>query len=95
MTPSNLAICFGPIFMGQKGPSPDGDIKDAGWQAKVVETILNNAFQIFDDDELEKQVTSDRVRMRALEQQDLNTSRTTEGLPVVYRKQGQGMRLRS
>jgi Rho GTPase-activating protein RGD1 len=57
MTPSNLAICFGPTFMGQKGPSPGRDIKDAGWQAKVVETILNNAFQIFDDDELDIQVT--------------------------------------
>lgn len=27
--------------------------------------------------------------MRALEQEDLDTSRTTEGLPAVYRKQGQ------
>jgi hypothetical protein len=26
--------------------------------------------------------------MRALEQKDLGTSRTTEGLPAVYRKQG-------
>lgn len=26
--------------------------------------------------------------MRALEQEDLDTSRTTEGLPAVYRKQG-------
>jgi hypothetical protein len=57
MTPSNLAICFGPTFMGQNGPSPCRDIRDAGWQAKVVETILNNAFQIFDDDELDIQVT--------------------------------------
>jgi hypothetical protein len=46
MTPSNLAICFGPTFMGQKI-----------WEAKVVETILNNAFQIFDDEELDIQVT--------------------------------------
>lgn len=43
--------------MGQKGPSPGRDIKDAGWQVKVAETILNNAFQIFDDDELDIQVT--------------------------------------
>jgi hypothetical protein len=43
--------------MGQKGPSPGRDIKDAIWEAKVVEIILNNAFQIFDDDELDIQVT--------------------------------------
>lgn len=57
MTPSNLAICFGPTFMCQKGPSAGRGIKDARWQAKVVETILNNAFQIFKDDELDIQVT--------------------------------------
>lgn len=27
-----------------------GNIADAGWQVRVVETILNNTFQIFDDD---------------------------------------------
>ena len=48
MTPSNLAIVFGPTWMsgGQAG-----DVRDAAWQAKVVETIINNTFQIFDDDE--------------------------------------------
>ena len=55
MTPSNLAICFGPTLMGQKGlsggQSVGGDIKDAGWQARVVETVLNNTLQIFDDDD--------------------------------------------
>jgi hypothetical protein len=55
MTPSNLAICFGPTLMGQQGhiggPGVGGDIKDAGWQSRVVETILNNTFQIFDDDD--------------------------------------------
>ena len=52
MTPSNLAICFGPTLLGQAGGAPgSGDIRDAGWQARVVETILNNTFQIFDDDD--------------------------------------------
>ena len=52
MTPSNLAICFGPTLLGQGGGAAgSGDIRDAGWQARVVETILNNTFQIFDDDD--------------------------------------------
>ena len=59
MTPSNLAICFGPTLMGGGGPAAaggagaqqGGDIRDAGWQARVVETILVNTLQIFDDDE--------------------------------------------
>ena len=62
MTPANLAICLGPTIMGQGTPAgsapmggaADGgaqDIKDAGWQARVVETILNNTLQIFDDDD--------------------------------------------
>lgn len=60
MTPANLAICLGPTLMGQGSPSSSSapgangaaqDIKDAGWQARVVETILNNTMQIFDDDE--------------------------------------------
>jgi len=58
MTNSNLAIVFAPTLMGQQGGmnghAPNAaaaDIADAGWQAKVVETILNNTFQIFDDDE--------------------------------------------
>lgn len=41
--------------MGQQGhssgPGVAGDIKDAGWQARAVETIINNTFQIFDDDD--------------------------------------------
>jgi hypothetical protein len=48
MTPANLAICFGPIFFGISAGRPDTE--DARWQARVVETILNNALQIFDDD---------------------------------------------
>ncbi|KAI1617287.1 myosin IX [Exophiala viscosa] len=59
MTHSNLAIVFAPTLMGQQGgggansqaPGGGADIADAGWQAKVIETILNNTFQIFDDDE--------------------------------------------
>jgi Rho GTPase-activating protein RGD1 len=48
MTASNLAIVFGPTLMGQ---GQAGDVRDAGWQAKVVETIILNTFQIFDDDD--------------------------------------------
>ncbi|RMZ85392.1 hypothetical protein DV737_g731, partial [Chaetothyriales sp. CBS 132003] len=51
MTVQNLAICFGPTLMGQAGKDGQADIKDAGWQARVIETIVNNTFQIFDDDE--------------------------------------------
>lgn len=55
MTPTNLGICFGPTLMGQQvhggGPGGGVDIKDAAWQARVVETLLNNTFQIFDDDD--------------------------------------------
>jgi Rho GTPase-activating protein RGD1 len=51
MTPANLAICLGPTFMGQaQGGAGPTDIKDAGWQARVVETILNYTYEIFDDD---------------------------------------------
>lgn len=55
MTPASLAICFGPTLMGQpahsSGSGMGKEVKDAEWQAKVVETILNNTFQIFDDDD--------------------------------------------
>lgn len=53
MTASNLAIVFGPTLMGP-GPGVAGganDVRDAGWQAKVVETIILNTYQIFDDDD--------------------------------------------
>ncbi|APA07269.1 hypothetical protein sscle_02g020390 [Sclerotinia sclerotiorum 1980 UF-70] len=47
MTASNLAIVFGPTLMGaNSGPN----IQDAGWQVRVIDTILNNTYQIFDDD---------------------------------------------
>jgi Rho GTPase-activating protein RGD1 len=55
MNSANLAICFGPTLLGQLshggGPSVGGDMNDTHWQARVVETILNNTFQIFDDDD--------------------------------------------
>ncbi|CAG8022584.1 unnamed protein product [Penicillium olsonii] len=47
MNAGNLAICFGPTLMGANS---GGNIADAGWQVRVIETILNNTFQIFDDD---------------------------------------------
>lgn len=47
MNASNLAIVFGPTLMGANtGPN----ISDAGWQVRVIDTILNNTYQIFDDD---------------------------------------------
>jgi hypothetical protein len=47
MNSSNLAIVFGPTLMGAKtGPN----IQDAGWQVRVIDTILQNTYQIFDDD---------------------------------------------
>ncbi|BCS22929.1 putative Rho GTPase activator (Rgd1) [Aspergillus puulaauensis] len=47
MNAGNIAICFGPTLMGA---SSGGNIADAGWQVRVIETILMNTFQIFDDD---------------------------------------------
>uniref|UniRef100_A0ABR4ITY8 Rho GTPase activator n=1 Tax=Aspergillus cavernicola TaxID=176166 RepID=A0ABR4ITY8_9EURO len=47
MNAGNIAICFGPTLMGA---SSGGNIADAGWQVRVIETLLNNTFQIFDDD---------------------------------------------
>ncbi|RHZ57634.1 putative Rho GTPase activator (Rgd1) [Aspergillus thermomutatus] len=47
MNAGNIAICFGPTLMGA---SSGGNIADAGWQVRVIETILVNTFQIFDDD---------------------------------------------
>lgn len=47
MNAGNLAICFGPTLMSANS---GGNIADAGWQVRVIETILLNTFQIFDDD---------------------------------------------
>lgn len=46
MTPSNLAVIFGPTLMGPHM----GDVNLAGLQPKVILTILTNALQIFDED---------------------------------------------
>ncbi|KAH0563409.1 hypothetical protein GP486_002014 [Trichoglossum hirsutum] len=47
MNSGNLAICLGPTLMGSNsGPN----IADASYQVRVIETILQNTFQIFDDD---------------------------------------------
>ncbi|KKK13185.1 hypothetical protein AOCH_002056, partial [Aspergillus ochraceoroseus] len=42
MNAGNIAICFGPTLMGS---SAGGNIADAGWQVRVIETILNSVFQ--------------------------------------------------
>lgn len=47
MTSQNLAIVFGPTLMGA---NTQGNIGDSGFQCKVIDTILQNAYQIFDDD---------------------------------------------
>lgn len=47
MNSQNLAIVFGPTLMGTQ---PGTNIADAGWQVRVVDTILQNTLQIFDDD---------------------------------------------
>ncbi|KAF2146345.1 uncharacterized protein K452DRAFT_283623 [Aplosporella prunicola CBS 121167] len=46
MSTTNLAICFAPSLMGPHR----GQMADAGLQAKVVDTILVNTYQIFDED---------------------------------------------
>lgn len=48
MSSQNLAIVFGPTLMGT---APGSNIADAGWQVRVVDTILQNTYQIFDDDD--------------------------------------------
>ncbi|KAI1494578.1 hypothetical protein F5X96DRAFT_676372 [Biscogniauxia mediterranea] len=47
MNSQNLAIVFGPTLMGT---APGSNIADAGWQVRVVDTILQNTYQIFDED---------------------------------------------
>lgn len=47
MSSQNLAIVFGPTLMGT---APGSSIADASWQVRVVDTILQNTYQIFDDD---------------------------------------------
>lgn len=49
MGTSNLSICFAPTLMGL-GEGRMGAVQDAGLQARVLATILENTFQIFDED---------------------------------------------
>lgn len=42
---NNLAIVFGPTLMGG-----GAQLQDAGHAIRVIETILSNTYQIFDDD---------------------------------------------
>ncbi|KAI9701685.1 MAG: hypothetical protein M1820_006313 [Bogoriella megaspora] len=46
MSTSNLALCFAPTILG----AHSGAISDSGYQARVIDTILQNTFQIFDED---------------------------------------------
>ena len=46
-TESQTLTSLRPTLMGANS---GGNIADAGWQVRVIETILNNTFQIFDDD---------------------------------------------
>lgn len=43
----NLAVIFGPTLMGTTPATP---IEDAGRQIRVIDTILQNTYQIFDED---------------------------------------------
>ncbi|KAK2058506.1 RhoGAP-domain-containing protein [Colletotrichum caudatum] len=47
MNSHNLSVIFGPTVMGT---DPSTSIADAGWQIKVVDTILQNTYEIFDDE---------------------------------------------
>ncbi|KAI0906703.1 hypothetical protein F4823DRAFT_606148 [Ustulina deusta] len=47
MNSQNLSIIFGPTLMGT---APGSNIVDAAWQVRVVDTILQNTYQIFDED---------------------------------------------
>jgi Rho GTPase-activating protein RGD1 len=57
MTHNNLATIFAPTLMGHSsGANGTGmggaDLADAQYQPKVIETILDNTFQIFDADDV-------------------------------------------
>lgn len=47
MTTSNLAICFGPTLMRS---SHSSDVGGAAYAVRVVQTILDHALDIFDED---------------------------------------------
>ena len=44
MTLNNLATCFGPTLFG-------GDVNDTGAHNRILETLLQNTYEIFDPDE--------------------------------------------
>lgn len=46
MNSHNLSLILGPTLMG----TPSSAISDGGWQIKVIDTILQNTYQIFDED---------------------------------------------
>ena len=46
MTSQNLAIVFGPTLMG----AGSGDPEKGRWHVRVIDTILQNTYQIFDED---------------------------------------------
>ncbi|PLB49672.1 RhoGAP-domain-containing protein [Aspergillus steynii IBT 23096] len=46
MTASNLALIFGPTLTGVGAHN----LADVGWQVRLVETLLLNATDIFDED---------------------------------------------
>jgi Rho GTPase-activating protein RGD1 len=48
MNIGNLSTVFAPTLVSAKGISK---IEEAGWQVRVVQTILSNTLQIFDDDD--------------------------------------------
>jgi hypothetical protein len=47
MSTANLGICWAPSIMG---PHSGSNLTDAGHQARVLITILDNSLQIFDED---------------------------------------------
>lgn len=46
MTSQNLAIVFGPTLMGAGAI----DAEKGRWHVRVIDTILQNTYQIFDED---------------------------------------------
>jgi hypothetical protein len=51
MTAKHLAIVFGPVLMEGQVSATKIDSDDARHQARVIETILNNTYQVFYSDE--------------------------------------------
>ena len=46
----NLGICFAPTLMGVGSDGAFGSVGDSGMMARVLVTILENTYQIFDED---------------------------------------------